>query len=49
MRAVTPEVRLEELGVLRLLSMLRMIYDNPYSESLFRNAAGHLHVATQDD
>ena len=36
MRGTTLEVRLEELGVLRSFSRLRVSNDNPYSESLFR-------------
>ncbi len=36
MRADTLESRLEELGLLRLLSRPRVSNDNQYSESLFR-------------
>ncbi len=36
MRAATLESRLEELGVFRSFSRLRVSNDNPYSESLFR-------------
>ena len=38
LRAATLESRLEELGVLRSFSRLRVSNDNPYSESLFRTA-----------
>ena len=47
--ATTLEMSLEELGVLRSFSRPSVSNDNPYSESLFRNAARYLHVATQDD
>ena len=36
LRGTTLEVRLEELGVLRSFSRLRVSNDNPYSESPFR-------------